>query len=245
MTTDGRPLEAKAELWQGPNYTPQKVRVYSENGRERPFRAVMETPKEKDLSCAVKNIGSLEFPLTATVKDAAHLMDEDANPFYYSELIETANAIIIQGGAIRSFRFEPFVQRAKIVLETNGLPLCARIEISQGPNNNKQVFDIYSENGQRFPFSLAVEMPGAGNVMRITNAATVEYPIIAWVESYVDQTMRRTQQMGARNANGSSQYNTNKNNKNSQLQNGSSNVKLPSPKRRVPTLNDSKFFPTW
>jgi hypothetical protein len=245
MTTDGRPLEAKIELWQGPGYSPQKVRVYSENGRERPFRAVMETPMEKDISCAVKNIGSLEFPLGATVKDAAHLTDADANPFYYSELVETANGRIIQGGALRSFRFEPFVQRAKIILETNGLPLCARIEISQGPNNKKQVFDIYSEDGQRFPFSLAVELPGAGNVMRIMNAATVEYPMIAWVESYVDQTMRRTQRMGARNANGSSRYNTNKNDKNSELKNGSSNVKLPFPKLRVPTLNDSMFFPTW
>lgn len=249
MVTDGRPLEALAELWQGPHNIPQKVRVYSENGRERPLRAVMETPMQKDLSCCVKNIGSMEFPLGATVKDASQLADEaDVNPFFYSDLLQADKGRIIQGGAIRTFRFEPFVQRAKIVLETEGLPLCARIEISQGPNNNKQVFDIYSENGEQYPFSLAVEMPGGTNVMRILNAATVEYPMYAWVESYVDQTRGRTERMerpqnsASRRSNGSSRYN--KRDRVQEQRNGS-NVKLPFPKLRVPTVNDSKFFPTW
>eukprot|EP00980_Cylindrotheca_fusiformis_P030000 scaffold24174_cov117-Cylindrotheca_fusiformis.AAC.1 len=177
------------------------------------------------------------------VKDTADLTDEDVNPFFYSELIQMDNGRIIQGGALRTFRFEPLVQRAKLVLETQGLPLCVRIEVSQGPDNNKQVFDIYSEDGERFPVALAIEMPGGRNIMRILNAGTVEYPIIAWVESYTDRApnnnsneQQRMERSFPQNNNGSNRYENSNQRKELQGNGPTSNIKLP--KLRIPTLNN-------
>ena len=66
LSTEGRPLDADIELWNGPDNTPCKMRVYVENGNLRPFSAVIETPRAPN-TVAIRNIGQLEFPFTADV----------------------------------------------------------------------------------------------------------------------------------------------------------------------------------
>merc|ERR1719359_2460857 len=171
LATEGRPLDADIELWHGPDNTPCKMRVYVENGQLRPFSAVIATPRGPN-TVAIRNIGQIEFPLAANVV---------ANDVEYPSVDCTASATTIQGGALRTNPFDPFVTSVQVLLRTDGRPLNARIELLQGPNNNKQVVELYTEDGYDRPFFCLLETPGPGNVVRIINTAPVEFPMTASV----------------------------------------------------------------
>jgi hypothetical protein len=171
LSTEGRPLDADIELWHGPDNTPCKMRVYVENGLLRPFSAVIETPRGPN-TVAIRNIGQIEFPLAADV--FAENVDQPSADC-------TTSAATIQGGALRTYPFDPSVDSVAVLLETDGRPLNARIELLQGPNNNKQVIELYTEDGCDRPFFCVLETPGSGNVVRIVNTAPVEFPMTAGV----------------------------------------------------------------
>jgi len=171
LSTEGRPLDADIELWHGPDNTPCKMRVYVENGQLRPFSAVLETPRGPN-TVAIRNIGQIEFPIAATV--LAENIDIPS-----ADCI--SSSMTVQGGALRTYPFDPFVDSVQVLLKTDGRPLNARIELLQGPNNNKQVIELYTEDGCDRPFFCVLETPGSGNVIRIVNTAPVEFPMTASV----------------------------------------------------------------
>jgi len=171
LSTEGRPLDADLELWHGPDNTPCKMRVYVENGQLRPFSCVIATPRGPN-TVAIRNIGQIEFPVAADV-----YANDCENPS--AETVSSATTI--QGGALRTYPFDPLVNSVEVLLRTDGRPLNARIELLQGPNNNKQVVELYTEDGLDRPFFAILETPGSGNVVRIVNTAPVEFPMTAAV----------------------------------------------------------------
>jgi len=184
LSTEGRPLDADIELWNGPDNTPCKMRVYVENGQLRPFSAVIETPRAPN-TIAIRNIGQLEFPFAASVVTN----DIEQPPM---DCVQTSTTI--QGGALRTYPFDPFVDSVAVLLKSDGRPLNARIELLQGPNNNKQVIELYTEDGFDRPFFCILETPESGNVVRIVNTAPVEFPMSA---SVVPHTIKNDFYSGA------------------------------------------------
>mmetsp|Transcript_20513 Transcript_20513/g.48707 ORF Transcript_20513/g.48707 Transcript_20513/m.48707 type:complete len:379 (-) Transcript_20513:267-1403(-) len=192
LRTEGRPLNANVELWKGPDNTPQKVAVYLEDGSFRPFRCTILIPDEQN-AISIRNTAQMEYPLHAAIQaglyrpPSSKTNDEDDNNDKQSateRLASIACTRIIQGGAVFTMPFSPTTASVEIVLKTDGRPLNARIELLHGPNNVKQVMELYTEDGFVRPFYAIVDTPGTGNVIRIVNTATVEFPIQASVEPY-------------------------------------------------------------
>ena len=129
LSTEGRPLDANVELWHGSGDIPCKMRVYVEDGQLRPFTAVIATPRGPS-TVAIRNVGQLELPFDARV--VAENVDHPS-----SDCLSSAKGL--QGGASRSYTFDPSVQSVQVLLQTDGYPLNARIELIQGPDTNRQV----------------------------------------------------------------------------------------------------------
>ena len=179
----GRPLHAQLDLWHGPDYTATTTKIYTEDGNLRPFNAVIATPKGMN-TVALYNTGNLEFPFTTCVKANENDGSPNLAAAYKRLYGNGTGGRRIQGGSITSFPFDPNVESVQVLLKTDGRNLKARVELMQGPNNDKQVIEFYASDGYKRPFYAVIESPGSGNVIRLLNQNTVEFPFDAWVEPY-------------------------------------------------------------
>ena len=188
MKTEGRPLNANLDLWEGPDNTPTKMQIYLEDGNVRPFNAIIETPGSQN-SVSILNTGRMEYPIRGCVVPETEESQSTLGPSSMAAQVQSlagnSMPIIVQGGAVFTKPFDPTVQSIQIMLQTDGRPLTARIELVQGPNNQKQVIEFYSEDGRERPFFGIFQSPGSGNIVRVVNTATMEYPITACVEPYM------------------------------------------------------------
>lgn len=177
LKTDGRPLVADIELWHGPDSTPHKMKVYAEDGAKYTFSTFVNTPSNPN-TIAIRNTGHLEFPIHACVGP-----DQDAGDFCL-DATRKGKSEVIQGGSLRSYSFDFDIDSVAVLIKTNNRPLNGRIELLQGPNNSKQILELYTEDGLDRPFIAVVQTPGSGNVVQVVNTAPLEFPMFATVVAY-------------------------------------------------------------
>jgi len=175
ISSEGRPLHTNVELWHTPSYKPTFWKAYTEDGKLRPIHAVIETPKHPK-TVAVFNTGSQEFPFSAAVANTG-LDAAKAS-------LDPADGESIQGGRIKSYTFGAEVASVQVLLAADERNMKAKIELTQGPNQVKQIFEIYASSGYKNPFYAVIQTPGSVNTIRVINENTVEFPFNAWVLPY-------------------------------------------------------------
>jgi len=170
IDSEGRPVHADVQLWLGPDWTPFTLKAYSENGKERPVQTLVGT-RNKSAMIEVRNVGEYTFPFTAASNYASAPM-----AVVPQELTKEPPGERIDGGALRSFPLDASTQQLEVVLVTQGKQLNAQIELLNGPNNRKQTYEVFTNNGMLNSLCVCFNTPDDGNTVRIVNLAPVEFP---------------------------------------------------------------------
>jgi len=170
LTSEGRPVHADVCLWLGPDWTPFTLKAYSEDGKTRPIQTLIGT-RNKAAMIEVRNVFESEFPFKAASNYAKGEMAA------VSKEMPSANpGERVDGGALRSFPIDESANKLEVVLKTDGKQLNARVELLNAPNNPKQTFEVFTNNGELNSLCVCFETPDAGNTVRIVNLAPVEFP---------------------------------------------------------------------
>jgi len=195
VSSDGRPVDANIELWQGPGNTPFSMRVSGEDGYHRPISAVIPRGGAYSGTMAVRNTGPMEFPMRADV------WGSDVNVYHPSPALDMHGQTIQGGGALRTYTFDGAVDTVQVMLKSEGLPIYATAEVLQGPNSNRQTIELYTDDGHNKPILYTMETPGYGTTISITNTGPMEYPLTASVvpvavRSYDDRGLGMSREFG-------------------------------------------------
>jgi len=170
LTSEGRPINSEVQLWLGPDWTPFTLKAYSEDGKLRPIQTLVGT-RNKSAMIEVRNVGDDTFPFSAASNYAKGAMV--ALPTELPAAIEGERC---DGGALRSYPIDQASEQVEVVLNTDGKQLNARVELLNAPNNPKQTFECFTNNGELNSLVVCFNCPDPGNTIRVVNLAPVEFP---------------------------------------------------------------------
>ena len=170
LTSEGRPVHADVQLWLGPDWTPMMLKTYTEDGKLRPVQTLVGT-RNKAAMIEVRNVAEAEFPFKAASNYA-----EPAMAALPAQIPATTEGERVDGGALRSYPINAEAETLEVVLNTDGKQLNARIELLNAPNNPKQTYEIFTNNGELNCLAVSFNLPDVGNTVRIVNLAPVEFP---------------------------------------------------------------------
>lgn len=183
LETNGRPLKAKVELWEGPVRLLHSMDVNLEDGSQTPYKGMLAFPKGPK-ALKISTTGSQEFPCTfgAEVPSMERTKQLIAfqNDVWDSNPKHTMQGTVQEGGlgAVKAFPISDSIESVQIMWwskDTGKRAAKSKIEVLQGPNSIRQVFDLHCE-GTTQPYHAIIETPGPGWTIRMWSKAPMEYP---------------------------------------------------------------------
>lgn len=173
----GRPLLTDIQLWIGPDWTPVTIHAHSDDGSHYPIQTLVGT-RNKSANLEVRNTGPGTMPIKAAVSYAidplASARDKVANE---------AEGVLMEGGSVHHVSFPAEISQLHVLLKTEGKQLNAKIELLNGPNNIKQEFEVFTNNGELNSLFVAFDTHGDGNSIRVKNLAPFEYPCTLYAQA--------------------------------------------------------------
>jgi hypothetical protein len=175
QSPNGRPVDANAELWIGPDWTPVKVACHSEDGSQYSIQTLIGT-RNQSANVELFNTGNGAYPIDAACSYALPPLVEARNTITEEE------GVYIEGGAIKMSPIPSNVDQLQVLIQTEGKQLNAMIELLNGPNNVKAKYEIFTNNGQLNSLFVVFDTPADGNAIRIRNLAPMEFPCTYYVK---------------------------------------------------------------
>ena len=154
VETDGRPLNVEMEVYDGPNNTPTRVKMYSEDGRQRPMNILTDNMNGRGGTVSIRNTGSMEFPINAGVSnmnrgygapsgmmgapispmDEMMMPSSGMRPNFSSPngfvAPSTSRGETVQGGSLKTFSLPYSVNAVQVTITSDGLPVNAKVSYS-------------------------------------------------------------------------------------------------------------------
>ena len=171
LRTDGGPVDAEVELWHGTCETPFKVRAYAADGLLRPLDLAVETPNGPN-TVVVRNLAQDGVPIVAGVWG-----DHTLEPSAWCRI----GSQEVSGRGVGTYPL-PASGSVEVFLQTESGPLNARLELSL-EGENRQVVQIYTENGCTSPFHCFLCAPEGGS-LRVLNTTPAVMTSAVAVEAH-------------------------------------------------------------
>jgi len=183
LETNGRPLKAKVELWEGPVRLLHSMDVNLEDGSQTPYKGMLAFPKGQK-ALKISTTGSQEFPCTFGAEvpsfERTKQLVAFQNDVWESNPKHTMQGTVSESGlgAVKAFPISDNIESVQIMWwskDTGKRAAKSKIEVLQGPNSIRQVFDMHCE-GTTQPYHAIIETPGTGWTIRMWSKSPMEYP---------------------------------------------------------------------
>jgi hypothetical protein len=184
IRTNGRPMRCKVQLWLGPLRNVHIMDIDSQDGQLSPYRAGLKFQADgQGRVLSIQTSESQEMPVDVavtvpSVERSAEIGAAFDKIWQSSDKVKIQGAVVGSGelGAVRTFPVDSDVDAVQFMCwsrDTGKKSLKAKIEVLQGPNNKRQVYDLLCK-GATQPFHAVFETPGAGWIIRVINKKSIE-----------------------------------------------------------------------
>lgn len=178
ITSRGRPVTARVELWCGPIRRTHFADVNLMNGSETPFRATLtfknaDSAGPQTLQINTKDDSAFPAYVGVDVLTPERCAERQA---VYDAIWKSSTKIYSQGNkTIRSVPIADNVKSVQLLVwakDVGKKSFKANVEMLQGPNSKRQYYELQCGGGSQ-PYHAVFETPGSGWTFRLTNAKTI------------------------------------------------------------------------